>query len=142
MKRIFPVVVLAALFIGSCGAAPTPPQPNAVAETTAVDNTPNTPATPTTNTAPEVPQQQTLELTVTAAGYTPSLATVKTGVPLTLTVTRTTNNTCAREIIIDSYNINKPLPMNQPVVIELTPGTSDISYHCAMSMFRGKLKVE
>lgn len=87
-------------------------------------------------------ETQELALTVTDDGFTPTPSVVQSGVPLTLHVTRLTNNTCAREIVISGYGINRALPLNQEVDVELTPGDEDINYACAMGMIRGVLTVE
>ena len=37
-------------------------------------------------------------------------------------------------------DIKKPLPLNQPVVVEFTPkAAGDIAFTCGMNMFKGKV---
>jgi plastocyanin domain-containing protein len=55
-----------------------------------------------------------------------------------LVVTRTVERTCATDIVIKDFGINKPLPLNQPVEVELTPTKpGNIRYACAMDMIAG-----
>ncbi len=50
-----------------------------------------------------------------------------------LVVTRKTDRTCAKEIVIKDLGINRPLPLNQPVEIIFTPKKQgQIRYACAM----------
>lgn len=98
--------------------------------------------------APPVPPPaagvRRLELTVTEKGYEPSLANVKAGEPLEIVVTRKTDKTCAREIIIEDYGVNAKLPLNKPVLVALTPkAPGEIKYGCHMDkMISGTLVAE
>jgi plastocyanin domain-containing protein len=85
-----------------------------------------------------------IELTVTGQGFSPTPVKVKRGEPLTLVVTRTTDRTCAKEIVIPSEGIHVALPLNQPVEVRLTPKkTGELKYGCAMDqMIAGVLVVE
>jgi len=83
--------------------------------------------------APRSPR--TVEMKVTENGYEPSPLSVKKGEPLRLRITRTTEATCAKEIIIPDYGIEKELPLNTPVDVELTPTRSGkVRYGCGMGM--------
>jgi plastocyanin domain-containing protein len=76
---------------------------------------------------------RTVELKVTDKGYEPSPITLKKGEPVKLVVTRTTEHTCATEIIIDKTDINVELPLNKPVEIAFTPKDSgELKYGCHM----------
>jgi plastocyanin domain-containing protein len=85
-----------------------------------------------------------VELKVTEEGFEPTPVTVKKGEPLLLKVTRTTDKTCATEILIAETDINVPLPLNQTVEVRYTPNkTGQIQYGCAMGMMiSGVLVVE
>jgi len=84
-----------------------------------------------------------IEMTVTPAGFVPALAHVKVGEPVTLVITRTTDRTCATDIVIKDYGINQPLPENKPVEVTLTPTKAgSIRYACAMDMMAGELIAE
>ncbi|MFN0063023.1 MAG: cupredoxin domain-containing protein [Myxococcaceae bacterium] len=88
--------------------------------------------------------EQLLTLTVTAEGFVPTPAHVKAGVPLRLSVTRTSDDTCATELVLPEYKINAPLPLNQKVDITFTPEkTGTLTYGCAMDkMVAGVLVVQ
>jgi hypothetical protein len=76
---------------------------------------------------------RTVELRVTEKGYEPSPIKLKKGEPVRLVVTRTTEQTCATEIILDKTDINVPLPLNKPVEIAFTPKDSgELKYGCHM----------
>jgi plastocyanin domain-containing protein len=90
------------------------------------------------------PQRGTLQMLVTEAGFEPSSVKVKRGEPLELVITRKTDSTCAKEIVIDEYGINTPLPLNTAVKVAFTPTKSgELKYGCAMDkMIGGVLLVE
>jgi plastocyanin domain-containing protein len=85
-----------------------------------------------------------IELKVTEEGFVPADVKVRKGEPLSLKVTRTTDKTCATEILIEGTDINIPLPLNQAVAVAYTPTRSgEIRYGCAMGMMvSGVLVVE
>jgi plastocyanin domain-containing protein len=85
-----------------------------------------------------------VELSVTEKGFEPSPIKVKAGMPLELLVTRKTDKTCATEIIVKDYGIEKKLPLNEPVLVSFTPDKAgEIKYGCAMDqMIAGVLVVE
>ncbi|HYG66709.1 MAG TPA: cupredoxin domain-containing protein [Anaeromyxobacteraceae bacterium] len=87
---------------------------------------------------------RTIQLAVTEDGFVPNELKVKKGEPLKLVVTRKTDATCANEIIVDGYGIEKKLPLNQPVAVEFTPNkTGQITFGCAMGrMIGGVISVE
>ena len=70
--------------------------------------------------------------------------TVKVGEPLTLVVTRKTEQTCATDIVVKDYGINAKLPLNTPTVVSFTPTrTGELRYGCAMGqMISGVLTVQ
>ena len=90
------------------------------------------------------PKARTVELTVTEKGFEPSPLKVKKGEPLKLVVTRKTENTCATELILPQYKIEKALPMGEPVEIRFTPDKAgELKYGCGMGMMiSGILVVE
>jgi plastocyanin domain-containing protein len=95
--------------------------------------------------APAKPgESRTVALSVTEKGYEPSPITLKQGEPVKLVLTRTTDKTCATDIVIEEYNINTKLPLNQPVEVAFTPTkTGKLVYGCAMQkMLTGVFMVE
>ncbi len=85
----------------------------------------------------------TVEVTVNSDGFVPDRIPVKKGEKVRLVVTRKTDRTCATEIVIKEAGINQKLPLNQPVVVELTPKKAGtLKYACGMDMISGVLVVE
>jgi plastocyanin domain-containing protein len=86
---------------------------------------------------------QTVKVAVTDAGFVPAQVDVRRGQPVVLLVTRTTDETCAKEIVIPDQHIRKALPLNQPVAISFTPEKRGaIKYACGMEMVSGTLRVQ
>jgi plastocyanin domain-containing protein len=84
-----------------------------------------------------------IEMLVTGDGFVPSHARVHVGQPVTLVVTRKEERTCATDIVIKDYGVNKPLPLGQPVTVTFTPAApGPIRYACAMNMVAGELIAE
>ncbi len=83
-----------------------------------------------------------VKITVTRNGYEPWRVEARAGVPVTLVVTRTTDETCATELVLPEYGIDRKLPLGQPVTITFTPTrTGTLRYACAMKMFQGQIDV-
>jgi plastocyanin len=90
----------------------------------------------------EAPAAQVVRMTVTGAGFEPSRLQVRAGVPARLIVTRTSEKTCATEIVIESLNVKRELPLNQPVEIAFTPKAGEIAFVCGMKMMSGTIVVK
>lgn len=81
---------------------------------------------------------RTVEIAVTDDGFVPSKVKANKGEKLRLVVTRKTDSTCAKEVVVEGQGINKPLPLGKPVTVELTPSKSgEIHWACAMGHVRG-----
>jgi membrane fusion protein, heavy metal efflux system len=83
------------------------------------------------------------KVVVSEKGFEPATVRFHAGAPARVTFVRTTDNTCAKDVIVPSLNIRRALPLNEPVVIELPakqPG--EIAFVCGMNMFRGSVVVE
>ena len=84
-----------------------------------------------------------VRLFVTDAGFVPARVSVPAGQPVTLVVTRTTDHTCATELVLKEHNIHQALPMNQPVEIAFTPAKAgELTYACGMDMIKGVIAVQ
>jgi len=83
------------------------------------------------------------ELAVTDAGFAPATITIPAGKPVTLVVTRKTDQTCVKEIVFPELGIRKPLPLNQAVEIALPASAKrEIPYVCGENMVSGKVVVQ
>ena len=113
------VLVGAALVVLLLWPAPVPPPPVVRARTPEVRAGPD----------------NRVELIVTEHGFEPSPVHVSKGLPVTLVVTRTTDQTCATELIVPGTPVNVPLPLGTPVTITFVPPRSGaLRYGCAMQM--------
>jgi len=84
-----------------------------------------------------------VKITVTKNGFEPPVVKARAGQPLTLVVTRTTDETCATEFFLPEEDLNVPLPLGQPVTIVFTPkAPGKLRYSCAMRMFFGEIHVK
>ena len=100
---------------------------------------------PSAPAAPAAPAKvRHIMLEVTDDGFVPTPVAVKANEPLMLMITRKTDKTCAKEIVIPEYEIEKQLPLNQMVEVSFTPTkTGELIYGCAMDqMVKGVLTVQ
>lgn len=80
---------------------------------------------------------------VTSEGYRPAAIRLRRAVPARLTFIRKTADSCGTEIRIPAYNIHQSLPLNVPVVVQITPNRSGrFKFTCGMDMFRGAVVVQ
>jgi plastocyanin domain-containing protein len=113
--RIFPVLALAALALSACGKSP--------------------------EAAPLGPGD--VAVRADEHGFTPSSVTATKGKPLALVFTRTTDKTCATAVAFPDLKIEKPLPKDTPVRIELpTAEAKTYTFQCGMGMYKSKVVVQ
>ncbi|SRR6266542_1822222 len=86
--------------------------------------------------------EQTATVEVTGNGFEPSSLKLKAGVPAKVTFVRKTDETCAKEVVIKEYKIDRKLPLNEPVTVGFTPRKGEFTFACGMGMLRGNLIVE
>lgn len=89
------------------------------------------------------PRNVRLKVKVTAKGFEPSTVRLHAGDRLTLLVTRKTDETCAKEIVISPLGLKYELPLGKTVRIHL--GAQDagrIGFACGMDMFKGVIVVQ
>lgn len=89
------------------------------------------------------PRTQTARVEIGEKGFTPGSLKLRRGRRTRLTFLRTTDATCAKEIVLPDFNIRRALPLNQPVVITFTPTKrGPLTFACGMNMMHGQLIVQ
>ncbi|MGH7724501.1 MAG: cupredoxin domain-containing protein [Candidatus Eiseniibacteriota bacterium] len=92
---------------------------------------------------PAATSEQRVAMTVDGSGFHPDRIPARVGQPVTLAITRTTNETCGTEIVIPAEQIRKDLPLNQTVEVTITPAASgEIAFACGMDMLKGSIVAE
>ncbi len=85
---------------------------------------------------------RTVEMQVTEDGFVPAKIKANKGEKLRLLITRKTDRTCAKEIVIKGAGIDTKLPLDKTVTVELTPKRSgELKYACGMDMITGVIFV-
>lgn len=86
---------------------------------------------------------QTIELTVTEEGFQPNQLDVKPNTPVVLKITRKTDSTCSKEIIVPVKNIKTDLPLNKTVKVDLGKlEKGEVNFSCGMKMDQGVIHVK
>ena len=89
------------------------------------------------------PRIQRFTVKITERGFEPESLRLRRGVQARITFLRTTDRTCATEVVISDFGVRRELPLNQPVEIRLTPDKKgEFSFTCGMNMMHGKLIVQ
>jgi len=89
------------------------------------------------------PRVQRFTVKITQRGFEPVSLRLRRGVQARITFLRITEQTCATEIVLRDFGVRRDLPLNQPVVVTLTPSKKgEFSFTCGMNMMRGKLIVQ
>lgn len=84
-----------------------------------------------------------IQITVGESAFEPARVFLKAGVPARLTFLRVTDKTCGTEVVFPALNLERALPLNEPVTIELTPASAgEIAFACGMNMLKGTLVVQ
>ena len=108
---------------------------------------PEAPATPASampaSPTPVAVTPVSVSITVGTLAFEPAGVRLHAGVPARLTFLRTTDQTCATEVLFPSLGIRRALPLNEPVVIAFTPAQAgEIAFSCGMKMLKGVVVVE
>lgn len=76
-------------------------------------------------------------------GFTPSSVTLKKGTPATLVFTRTTDDTCAKDVVFPEINLKKALPLNAAVEVDVpTNDARTLAFTCGMGMFKSSVVIQ
>jgi plastocyanin domain-containing protein len=86
---------------------------------------------------------QKVTVALTEKGYQPDSLKLRRGIPAQITFIRKVSATCATQVVIREYEINRDLPLNEPVSVAFTPNKSGtFTFSCGMGMLRGSLVVQ
>jgi membrane fusion protein, copper/silver efflux system len=84
-----------------------------------------------------------VNVTVDGTGFHPDRIQARAGEPITLAITRTTDETCGTEILMPALGIDRKLPLNEKVEITVTPtAKGEIAFACGMDMLKGTIVVD
>ena len=81
-----------------------------------------------------------VEINVDAGGYHPAQIEAPPKSKVTLVFTRTTEAGCGQKLVVKSMELEKELPLNEAVEIEIeVPETGEVGFACGMDMYKGKV---
>ncbi len=95
-----------------------------------------------------IPPPAAGELRVLAGehGFAPSSLSIAKGAAGTLATVsfvRTTDQTCATEVVFPELDLKKALPLNEPVTVEVPSDSArTLTFQCGMGMYKGALLVK
>lgn len=79
-----------------------------------------------------------VEMLVTEDGFVPAEVKARAGEPVTLVITRKTDNTCATEVLVPEYSVSQDLPLDRTVELTFTPTRAGkLIFGCAMGQMIG-----
>lgn len=134
--RLLPTIALfAALEMSAFGCKKDPPSHDHGAHAGAANAASDAPAT--------VAPGGTASIRVDAQGYHPTRVRAAANSEITLSFVRTTDECCGQQLKIPSMNINRDLPLNQPVAVTVrVPASRELAFTCGMDMYRGAVVVQ
>lgn len=93
--------------------------------------------------APVADEPGTTRVVANEKGFSPNSIQLAKGESATLIFTRTTDSTCARDIVFPELDINKPLPLNEPVKLEIPTGEArSLTFQCGMGMYKSSVVIQ
>jgi len=139
MRRVCPLALL--LLVAGCKERSTTKiAPSASASTSAsvVAST-----SPSASASQLVIVGRRVDIDVGEHGFTPSEVQLKKGEPTTLVFTRTSNSTCAFEVVFPELKVTKDLPLKRPVPIVVpTDESRTLGFECGMGMYKSKVVIQ
>jgi plastocyanin domain-containing protein len=87
--------------------------------------------------------KRSVDIVANEKGFAPTSVEVAKGQATTLVFKRTTDETCAKEVVFPELKVTKELPLNQPVAFDVPSDTArTLTFQCGMGMFKGKVVVQ
>ncbi len=76
-------------------------------------------------------------------GYSPEVISISFGKTTKINFIRKDPTECLSEVVLGDFKIRKELPLNQKVMVEITPKKKgEFGYSCGMGMYHGKILVK
>lgn len=79
-------------------------------------------------------------------GFSPASVSLPHGPPgskVSVTFIRTTDKTCATEVVFPELDVKKALPLDTPVTIDVpTSAARTLTFQCGMDMYKGALVIK
>jgi plastocyanin domain-containing protein len=92
--------------------------------------------------APPAPTSGAVKVTANEDGFQPSSVVFKKGAPASLVFTRTTDSTCATEVVFPELNLKRDLPKGTPVTIDVpTDKEQKLTFQCGMGMYKSSVVI-
>jgi plastocyanin domain-containing protein len=89
------------------------------------------------------PGAQSAKVVVDGKGFTPSEITLEKGKPASIVFLRTSDGTCAKEVVFPELKVEKALPLNTPVAIDVPTGEArTLTFQCGMGMYKSAVLVK
>lgn len=84
-----------------------------------------------------------VEVVANEDGFKPSSVTFKKGAPASLVFVRTTDETCATEVVFPELSLKKDLPKGERVTITIpTDKERTLTFQCGMGMYKSAVVVD
>jgi plastocyanin domain-containing protein len=81
-----------------------------------------------------------VQVTADENGFKPSSVSFKKGEKAQLVFTRTSDDTCATEVVFPELNVKKELPKGKPVTIDIpTDKDQKLTFQCGMGMYKSSV---
>jgi plastocyanin domain-containing protein len=79
-----------------------------------------------------------VSVNVGATGYDPAEVKGEAGKPLRLVFRRTTDKGCGQQLVIPAEKIQRDLPLDRPVAVDVTvPASGKLAFTCGMGHYEG-----
>jgi plastocyanin domain-containing protein len=101
------------------------------------------PAEPDVPIPAAAPGVQQTKVIVDDKGFTPSHVEVQKGKPASLVFVRTTEDTCAKEVVFPELKLEKELPLRTAVNIDIPTGDArTLTFQCGMAMYKSAVVIQ
>jgi plastocyanin domain-containing protein len=86
---------------------------------------------------------QQAKVRVDNKGFSPSEVKLEKGKPAQLFFVRMSDDTCAKEVVFPELKIEKDLPLNTPVRVDIpTTEARTLTFQCGMAMYKSSVLIQ